>query len=489
MKKLSLSACLLLGLMGSANAANVSTETALKAAKNFYTSQTGTANPSFQLAGTYKTQDGTLPTVYIFESMTGNGFVIVSAEDRIQPILAYSTESKFFAANGSYSPEADYWVDLYSKQIDYTIVNNLSSTTAIAEQWAILQNGNITTPPPPATPIAPMLTTLWDQMPHYNYYCPTGTPTGCVATAMAQVMKFWNYPNQGTGQHSYSTSTEGGTLSANFGATTYSWANMPNQLTSGSSSAQKTAIGTLMFHCGVAVDMNYTTSASGAQVILGSASAKNAYTNYFGYKSSIKGYKREDFYSDYTWHKMLVFEIKTGRPILYAGFGGSGGHAFVFDGYDQNEMFHINWGWGGMSNGYFEVNNLNPSALGTGGGGGNFNSGQQAIVMLEPPSSTLPANPWNRNSDETTTISDVDVNTKFLVYPNPAINTVTIDAGKYTGKITEYAVYNAFGQQQMTQKTAANEFIINTSSLSSGMYYIQLQTTDGLVTRPVSITK
>ncbi|RQO31905.1 hypothetical protein DBR32_03615 [Taibaiella sp. KBW10] len=485
MKKISISACLLLGMIVNANAETVSSDVALTAARNFYASQTGSLAPQLQLAGTYKTEKGDIPTLYVFENQAGNGFVIVSAENHVQPILGYSTESKFYAVDGRNSPEAAYWLNTYTQQIEYVIDNNIAATAKVTAQWnSWLQSQ--TRPTPPTVPVAPLLTTLWDQMPLYNYYCPTGTPTGCVATAMAQIMKFWNYPAQGTGQHSYSTSSVGGTLSANFGATTYNWSSMPGQLTQTSQSAQKAAVGTLMSHCGISVDMDYNTTASGAQVILGNASAKNAFTNYFGYKSSIKGYKREDFVSDFTWHSMLLFEIRTGRPLLYAGFGTVGGHAFVFDGYDANEMFHINWGWGGSSNGYFIVDNLNPSALGTGGGSGNFNFNQQVIVMIEPPSSTLATNPWNKNA---TSISQVDINNKFLLYPNPATNTINFDAENYSGKITEYVIYNTLGQTQMTNKTTANKFSINTSTLSTGLYYIQLNTTDGLITKPVSITR
>lgn len=489
MRKLSFAAACLLMAMNSANAAYVSPETALTAAKNFYALKTGSRDVDFKLSGSYKTEDGSKATVYVFEREAGNGFVLMSAEDRIQPVLAYSTESRFFANNGIASPEANYWVDLYSKQIDYTISNNLKEAPGATSDWKNWLAGGPISVPTSVTAVTPIMTTLWDQMPYYNYLCPTGTPTGCVATAMAQVMKFWDYPAQGTGQRTYSSSQEGGTLSANFGATTYDWANMPGTLTASSTSVQKTAIGTLMFHCGVAVEMNYTPSASGAQVVQGTVSARTAFLNHFGYKSSLRGYMREAFYSDYTWNKLLQFEIKTGRPVLYAGFGTSGGHAFIFDGFDEAEKYHVNWGWGGVSNGYFVVNNLNPGALGTGGGGGNFNYNQQALVMIEPPSSTLPANPWKPSSDNTTAISDVDASTKFLVYPNPATNQVSIDAAKFAGKVTDYVIYNSFGQRMVVAKVASNEFNINTATLGSGMYYIQLNTTEGIVTKPVSIVK
>jgi hypothetical protein len=241
---------------------------------------------------------------------------------------------------------------------------------------------------------------------------------------MAQIMNFWQHPATGTGTHSYSSSTLGGTLTADFGNTTYDWANMPAGLTSASTPAEKNAIATLMFHCGVAVEMDYTTSASGAIVIdngSGDPCAETALKNFFGYKNTIAGYNRSDF-TDPQWIAMLKFEIDNGRPLLYTGFG-QVGHAFVFDGYDDNNFFHVNWGWGGLSDGYFKVDNLNPSALGTGGNGGNFNFSQQALVMIEPASSTLPPNPYlpdyrvtlALNSTISTSAAVIDYNTAYTI--------------------------------------------------------------------------
>jgi hypothetical protein len=404
----------LLTLAAHGFAKSVNTQTALQVAKNFIGSYSNSRTVAdLGLSTTYYSKTNPQQAViYVFSAP--HAFVLVAADDKSKPILGYSTESAFGTEN--ISPEVSYWLDNYKTQIDYAVAHSRTPIRAITNQWNDLAQdlGGSTAGKP--TGVSPMIATTWDQMPVYNLLCPTGTPTGCVATAMAQIMKFWNNPTTGTGSHSYSSSTQGGTMSANFGATTYSWANMPNVVNSSSTTTQKNAVATLMFHCGVSVDMDYAPSGSGAQVIdmsMGWPCSENAMKNYFGYKSTIKGYDRADF-SDTQWVKMLKFEINTGRPVLYAGFGQVGGHAFDFDGYDDNGLFHINWGWGGMSNGYFEVDDLSPSALGTGGGAGNFNYGHQALVMIEPAGSTLPANPFTPDYPNNNTTADLALNSEVV---------------------------------------------------------------------------
>ncbi len=394
MKRVVLLFAMALGVASGVQAKPVSVESARIVATNFLnqyaSSRTGvqlTLTTTHYDAGTQK------PLLYIFNASQGKGFVIVAADDKSVPVLGYSAKNTFPETN--VSPEANYWIEGYKSQISYAIAHDRKPLPSTVEKWSYLLQANGNTAMRP-TGVSPMIETEWDQSPYYNLLCPTNTPTGCVATAMAQIMKFWDNPTTGTGSHTYNTSTQGGTLTADFGATTYDWANMPNVVNAVSSTTEKNAVATLMFHCGVAVEMDYDINASGAQVIdmgIGWPCSENALKDHFGYKSTIKGYQRSDF-SDTQWNKMLKFELDNGRPVLYAGFGQVGGHAFDFDGYDDNGFFHINWGWGGLSDGYFVVDDLSPSALGTGGGGGNFNFGQQALIMIEPASSVLPANPF-----------------------------------------------------------------------------------------------
>ena len=195
-------------------------------------------------------------------------------------------------------------------------------------------------------------------------------------------LKYWEYPSQGTGFHSYNED-DYGTISANFGSTTYQWSSMPNNI-----SSSNNAVATLMYHCGVSVDMNYSPQVSGAYVITAQSPVTHcseyAFTTYFGYDNSVQGVERANYTTD-SWIQLLKTELDAGRPIEYAGFGSGGGHAFVCDGYDNNDYFHFNWGWGGYYDGYFLIDALNPSGTGTGGGDGGYNSGHQAVIGIMPP--------------------------------------------------------------------------------------------------------
>jgi hypothetical protein len=466
----------------------VNLQTAQSVATNFIGRKLG-SNATLILKKTYTAITANAQTsFYIFDVNNGSGFVIVSGDDAVTPVLGYSTTNTFPAAIDN--KEVSYWMDGYNEQISKAITNQLTATPKIAADWSLWSataatGGNTGAKP---TDVAPLITTEWDQMNPswggslYNNLCPSGTPTGCVATAMAQIMNFWKAPTMGTGSHSYSSSTVGGSLTANFGATTYNWTNMPNHLTSSSTPTQKNAIATLMFHCGVSVDMNYDYSASGAQVINfgmpNYASSQTALLNYFNYKSTIQGNRRM-YYSDTQWVKMLKFEIDNGRPVLYAGFGTVGGHAFDFDGYDNNNLFHINWGWSGMSDGYFTVDNLAPSALGTGGGGGNFNDGQQALIMIEPAGSTLPANP--NDPDYPLSYSNLNLNTII----NQSNDTIIYQTGyTVTADIKNAGTENfAQGGLSLVAVNVADESIViplntrNNISLNQGATYSYSYTT------------
>ena len=198
-------------------------------------------------------------TFYLF-AIEGGGFVIVSADNRVQPILGYSLQSILDVDN--IPSNLKNWLDGYDKQIRAAMEDGALPVHAGWLEQASSKSGvegydSI---------VGPLLTTTWDQEPLYNNLCPIyngdRTVTGCVATAMAQVMKYWNWPDTGAGQHSYNTH-EYGELSANFGATAYDWANMPNSLSSSSSADQVNAVATLMYHCGIAVNMDYGISALG----------------------------------------------------------------------------------------------------------------------------------------------------------------------------------------------------------------------------------
>jgi len=277
----------------------------------------------------------------------------------------------------------------YNKQIDYVIKNNVAATPEIATRWDNLINNKKSGAAERTTDVSPMLTTTWDQAPYYNADCPYdasggGTSvTGCVATATAQVMKFWNWPTTGVGTHLYSTSSYG-TLSADFGSTTYSWASMPNSI-----SSPNAAIARLMSDVGISVNMDYSATESSSYAISSATGtppfcAEYSLKTFFNYDPALHGEQRAD-YDDVSWINMLESDLNAGYPVIYTGTGTAGGHCFVFDGYETSgSLFHVNWGWSGMDDGYFTIDALNPASLGTGGGAGGFNSDQQAIFGIKP---------------------------------------------------------------------------------------------------------
>lgn len=318
--------------------------------------------------------------LYRIYNVGAQGFVIISGDDRILPVLGYSTEGAFLS--GKLPSNMAKWLDGRRTEIRNALELEGEPSRAALDEWTRWE----TSPGPghsaSRAAVAPLLQTNWDQPGPYNAMCPGGSVTGCVATAMAMVMKYHNWPAQGTGFHSYNSPTYG-TLSANFGATTYNWAAMPNNVTSSNN-----AVATLMYHCGVSVEMQYSPQFSGAWVIQANSpgtdhNTEYALKNYFNYSTTMQGLKRAN-YSDTQWINKMKADLDASRPIIYDGFGSGGGHCFVADGYDNNDFFHFNWGWGGAFNGYFNINSLNPSGQGTGGGTGAYNSGQEAIFGIKP---------------------------------------------------------------------------------------------------------
>ena len=362
------------------------------------------------------------------------GWVLIAADDAVQPILGY-------ADNGTFDASADmpenlkWWLSMYNHQIKRAIANGQVASAEVTSQWAELRSGARKAKAATVV-VGPLLTTKWNQGTPFNNLCPTysgsnRSATGCVATAMAQVMNFWEWPEKGQGSRN----------GINFANTTYNWANMINSYNGSYNNTQANAVATLMYHCGQAVDMSYGAS-SGAQTIrfpsnsTSYACAQNALWNYFKYNSdSIKGYYREGYsyygYSSWTdnnWIAMLKQELNKQRPIMYAGSGNGGGHSFVCDGYRDDNYFHFNWGWGGAYDGYFTVNNLAPEGGGIGSNNDNtFNEGQDVIIGIVPNVSdkykvtysvtngTCGTASWTQSTvGQSTTLPNVTPNNKYL---------------------------------------------------------------------------
>jgi len=307
-------------------------------------------------------------------------FVVLSADDRAYPILGYSLD-KTFDVN-DIGENTSSWLRLYNDDIQYLIERDIEATKEIADSWSSLEKGMLQVSSDRAE-VAPLLYSYWGQHAPFNYYCPNQTMTGCVATAMAQIMKYWEYPNKGKGSHSYNHPAYG-SLQANFGSTTYDWDHMPMVATSSSPASVQQALGTLLYQCGVAVEMNYgqEVSTSVSPIVC------DAFVDHFRYSSSITlSYKDSDF-TNSSWKTFVKDELKRSRPLYYAGESSEGAHAFVCDGFDANGFFHINWGWNGKNDGYYAIGQLNPQ------GEGNYNEYNHVITGIEPLQSSLgtPAN-------------------------------------------------------------------------------------------------
>ena len=311
-----------------------------------------------QLVTTYNISRGAA-AFYVFN--TSNGFVIVSADDCATPILSYSNEGRFDREN--IPIQFQEYLQGFVEQIEYGIENHLKADAKKAQQWELVRTTGRLTNNRTDEAVGPLITTMWDQHYPYNMFAPSGCLTGCTATAMAQEMNYWEWPVQGIGEHSYVWN--GDTLSANFGETTYDWANMLDSYGSQATQEQREAVATLMYHCGVAVNMHYGTNISTASLYPGTL------INYFNYSNEMSLEFLEN-YSSETWEAKLKDCLNRGMPLHYVGYASSGGHAFVCDGYDSNNMFHFNMGWGSLG-GYCAIEAL------------YYNRMNSAIFNMHPP--------------------------------------------------------------------------------------------------------
>ena len=358
------------------------------------------------LAYTEMTESGN-PAVYVFNF--DGGSVFVSADDVARPILGF-TDDSFDMAN---VPDGlAYYLRYYARQIEFARENNLEPDLEVVSEWRHVaidgfENDNRST----RADIAPLISTNWNQDNPYNNYCPSGhggpgghAYAGCVATAMSMVMKKWDWPDHGQGSHSY-TPDGYPTQTVDFENTTYNWSSMPNSC----NNSNYQAVATLMYHCGVAVDMQYGADGSGAY----SQDVPDAIHDYFRYTKEASRLDR-DLYSKTEWEDMLIRNLEYGFPLYYSGSDPSGGHAFVCCGYRESDRkFYFNWGWSGFNNNYFAIDALNTYS-------GNFNTGQAAIFDCVPDyifDALMPA-----ANDLTVTAENAHSQTGVVTWTNPAIN-------------------------------------------------------------------
>ena len=347
----------------------------------------GTVTTDVQLA--YTAQQGNETYYYVFNNGSNGqgGFVIIGGDETARTILGYSDNGAFDPNN---MPEnMKWWLSQYEQQISAAIKNG--GTTAAAK-------GGMGPKSIARADIDTLCLTLWDQGKPYNAAISGNIGytfvTGCVATAMAQIMKKYEYPAQGIGSKTYQSETLKNNYTADFGNTTYQWTKMTDAYgNSYSGTAAEDAVATLMYHCGVAAEMDYTiTKGSSAS----SYTAAQGMIDYFNYDKGMS-YEKRTYYSDDAWAEMIYAELYAGRPVLYSGSTSlNQGHAFVCDGYKYDgeyDLFHMNWGWSGYCNGYFPlqgtagtVKALTPNGSGTGGGtaGYAYDQSQSVVIGIQP---------------------------------------------------------------------------------------------------------
>lgn len=332
-----------LSLCISANAKQISSQQAEMVAKKYVATTTfkkKLSRAGSQIAAPY----------YAFNA--DNGFVVVSGDDSLTELVCYSD-------HGSIDPE-NLPAPLKELLDDYaTYVKALQNGSAKAVRT--------TTSTDPTVIVSPMVTTKWNQDAPYNNMVPTDCATGCAATALAQVLNYHKWPDTGVGTNTYTDRTYG-TMTMDFSKSTYDWDNMIDEYVDGQyTEAQGNAVAKLMLDCGMAINMQYGSTSS---------ATLGGYLNCTKFlKYDVQLYNRDDR-STADNIALVTEELNNGRPFIIGAQSLGGGHAFVADGYDSNNFLHINWGWGGLSDAYFNLNYLDPDNQGIGGGSGAFNRDQ-----------------------------------------------------------------------------------------------------------------
>lgn len=307
------------------------------------------------------------PAYYVFNATDNEGFVIVSADDRTEAILGYADNGYFDQDNLPSNVKA--WFEFYEQSI-----RSLGDAPARAPQQRT-----------PHAAIEPLIKTKWDQYTPYNLQCPMDgkkrSVTGCVATALAQVMYYHKWPVATTEEiPSYTTYSKNIHVEA-IPPTTFKWDLMKYEYKNNAAGDTANAVAELMRYCGQAVLMDYTLDESAASI------NTETLINYFNYSKNTQ-YTSRYYYSTSQWEDLIYNEIANNRPVVYAGQSPDAGHEFICDGYDGNGLFHINWGWGGSCDGFFLLSDLNPSEKGIGGGDSSegFSDLQMALIGFCPTS-------------------------------------------------------------------------------------------------------
>lgn len=327
--------------------------------------------------------------LYVY-NLGNEAFVIVSGDDEAEPVLAYSYEGAFTAEDVPEHIKA--WMQTYADEIEY-LGSKAKKSRVMAKVPTAVSRTAVDYP----ASVAPLLKyqgepITWDQGTPFNDECPNyygyRSAAGCVATALSQIMYYHRWPNTClNGTRSYFTYTYNIAQNMTYNGLTFDWDKMLPAYKRGSYNEEQAAeVAKLIHAVGVAVEMDYAPEGSGTT----SLQAGLPMVKLFNYDKNLH-YVMRDYFELDEWVSMIKEEISNGRPICYAGTSTSIGHQFIFDGYDENNMVHVNWGWSGMSDGYFRLSALAPSTTGTGGGSvtsGGFIYNQGMWLGMQRPTQT-----------------------------------------------------------------------------------------------------
>jgi hypothetical protein len=333
-------------------------------------------------------------TWYAFEFAQG-GFVIVSADDSVYPVLGYSSNGKVFDMSRKGGENFKQWFGNYDKEIAYMRKNALADDNG-RKKWKEIENNEFQTSK--GIVVDAMVRSLWDQVYPWNNLCPTDTPVGCVATAMAMITRYHQWPDIGVGSNSYSEN--GRNHSVNFASQGWNYSLMPHEVeleyglypeyweTCSASQAEIDELARQSYWMGVSVNMSYDAAGSGAY----STDVDNAFVDHWKGTSTYATFATPTFGTADASYNTIKAQLDAGRPWYWSGNDGTmggAGHAFVLDGYRDDTWYHFNWGWGGGYNGWFHRGSLSPDGIGTGGGTGDYSQGQAGVTYVPNGQSTF----------------------------------------------------------------------------------------------------
>jgi len=342
--------------------------------------------------------------VYRVHNLNKGGFVLVSATKSVRPVLAYTLSGIY--SNDDQAPAFTAWADQYASQIAFALENDADATPETSVLWDKYLDDDYEPANENVKSVEPMLISTWDQGQFYNLMCPNdpGGPaghcyTGCVATAMGQLCYYFRWPQTGVGSYTYQHPVYG-TMTANFGETIYDWNAMVNSL-----NGPNMAVATLLNHLGVSVDMDYGPDGSG----MWNHKAAYSLRTYFKYSPETEYLFRDSTNLD--WDSTIVAHLNQGIPMYYAGWSvpNVNGHAFIVDGYQTEEYFHFNFGWGGSYDGYFYLDELTP-------GGSNFNLAQELVIHCFPDTANYAYPPYCAGTDTLHSLSGTIDDGSFASY-------------------------------------------------------------------------